>query len=224
MGACATRRREDYYEWSGSATLLHSDLTKAPFWLPPVEAERQPRVWKAGVSSGPKLWADRASAEAEALRVHGQEVIVARRRLALEERSKHEQASSTAERGAVLLLHGAGDSGAAIASWCMECGLGEALASRQLTLHSPDAPWRPFSPAGGETWRVWFDRNRQGDKDKHVEETCSFLSAEAKRVCPAGGVLFVVGFSQGGSAAFHGALRSALDDLGEGRRLGGECG
>eukprot|EP01047_Picozoa_sp_COSAG01_P062254 COSAG01_NODE_7891_length_3004_cov_2.263683_1_plen_370_part_00 len=213
-------------EWSGASTLLHSDLAKAPFWLPVELAAGQPRVWKAGVTSGSRLWADRAQAEAAAVRFHGAEALAARR-AALEDRRRQAAGEGGAggsagrRRGAVLLLHGAGDSGAAILSWCIECGMAAALSTRGLTLHAPDAPWRRFSPAGGERWRVWFDRPpRGGDNEEHVARACELVAAEAGRVCPVGGVVFVVGFSQGGAIGLHCALRGSLDGLGGGGRNG----
>lgn len=212
-------------EWSGGAsTLQHCDLTKAPFWLPVEVAAGQPRVWKAGVTSGPRLWADRAQAEATAVRSHGAEELAARRAaLQIRRRQAGESTGRGSEQrqGAVLLLHGSGDSGAAILSWFVECGMAEALCARKLTLHALDAPWRRFSPAGGELWRVWFDRTRSGDNEEDVAQACELVATEARQVCPEGGVVFVVGFSQGGAIGLHCALRSHLDDLGNGRRLGG---
>ena len=90
------------------------------------------------------------------MRSHGAEALAARRTaLQIRRRQAGENKGGGSERrGAVLLLHGSGDSGAAILSWCIECGMAAALCARKLTLHALDAPWRRFSPAGGELWRV----------------------------------------------------------------------
>ena len=133
------------------------------------------------------------------MRSHGAEELAARRAaLQIRRRQAGESTGRGSEQrqGAVLLLHGSGDSGAAILSWFVECGMAEALCARKLTLHALDAPWRRFSPAGGELWRVWFDRTRSGDNEEDVAQACELVATEARQVCPEGGVVFVVGFSQ----------------------------
>ena len=232
-----TRKPDDV--WSTCSTLLHGDLTKAPFWLTPQAAQALPRVYRAGIFHGPKLWAARKQAEAAAVALHGAVPLAERRRAALEQPGLAPRAEQRAvgrpqqprggcQNGTVVLLHGAGDSGAAIAAWCDECGLPAALRRRGLALAAPDAPWRRFSPACGETWRVWYDRLRGGDVEADVEDACRAVAAEVRRTGVSGGrdsrrphVVFVVGFSQGGPCALHCALRGYLDDLGPSHQFGG---
>ena len=208
--------------WPTSATLLCSDATRAPFWLPDEIATTLRPCRKPGVRSGPKLWVSRVDVEAAAVRHHGVAALAERRRGALAQTAG---TAARADGGVVVMLHGAGDSGAAIASWCLECGLGAALRERGLSLHAPDAPWRRFTPAGGEVWRAWFDRRGGRDDERDVARSCALAAAEAARACPPGGAVFVVGFSQGGACALHAALRGFLDEFGQdredGRRLGG---
>lgn len=112
-----------------------------------------------------------------------------------------------------LFLHGSGDSGPgfrhAINS---HVPIADLLPENAVALF-PTAPSRPYTPIGGETAHVWFDRPRlhydETEDPATLASSISYLEDvldNAVQSPKSESDLYLVGFSMGGSMALHLAL------------------
>ena len=123
-----------------------------------------------------------------------------------------------ASRGAVIFLHGSGDSGAGVHAW-VETLLPEwfsTMEQKGIETIFPDAVPRPYSLWGNEVGSVWHNRVALDPSSK--EETCEGINESANAIneivagLVSNGVaasrIFIGGFSQGGGMALYSAFHS----------------
>lgn len=120
--------------------------------------------------------------------------------------------------GAVIFLHGSGDSGAGVRAWIESvCPQYFAtLEERGFTTVFPSAVPRRYTMWGGEVGSVWHDRVAL--EPSSSEESCEGIADSAKQVNEiisklvkegiAASQIFVGGFSQGGGMAIYAAYHS----------------
>lgn len=115
--------------------------------------------------------------------------------------------------GAVIFLHGSGDSGPECRRW-VKVLLGLNAAFHHLQIMFPTAPRRPYTAASGLEGNVWFDRTQiSPDVKEHsetLEETAQQLSKFIEKVVDDGVELnriVIGGYSMGGCMALHMAYR-----------------
>ena len=125
----------------------------------------------------------------------------------------------SAPTGAVIFLHGTGDSGPGFEAWLesVDPAFVASLRAAGLQPVFPSAPTVPYSMAGGEPMPVWFDRTAlAGDADEDaagLAATAAIIAGHVKQLCDAGvpaGKIFLGGFSQGGSTALYSSLATEI--------------
>eukprot|EP00752_Nemacystus_decipiens_P001379 g1366.t1 len=130
-------------------------------------------------------------------------------------------------RGAVIFLHGSGDTGRGVREWLSSASGGrfeKALADLGLgPVVYPTAPEKRYSLAGGAPSTVWFDRERLDPGSRQdragVLRSLRQVEEEVRKLEDAGvprGGVFVGGFSMGGCLALE-----MLGDQGLAGRLAG---
>ncbi|CAH2005139.1 unnamed protein product [Acanthoscelides obtectus] len=115
--------------------------------------------------------------------------------------------------GSVIFLHGSGDTGQGFLNW-VKFLMGSDFGLPHINFYFPTAPLRPYTPLGGSTSNVWFDRyNITPDVPEHIQ-TLEAIGQEMKgligKVADSGVPLnriVIGGFSMGGALALHTAYR-----------------
>jgi len=124
-------------------------------------------------------------------------------------------------KGAVVFMHGSGDSGAGIQAWLGHAWEGDhgdfedTMSKHRYRVLFPDSGARPYTLAGGAPMPVWFDRSRMAfdapEDDQGIQESVEKLDSLVDELI-ADGVpasnIFVGGFSMGGAMGLQLALRS----------------
>jgi phospholipase/carboxylesterase len=116
--------------------------------------------------------------------------------------------------GTVIFLHGAGDSGPGVAQW-VASSLGKVLRFPHLKTLFPSASLRPYTSAGDQNCRVWFDfpKGIQYDVPEDIpgiDESTAVVTALIEKEIHEGippRRIMLGGLSQGGILALHVGLR-----------------
>jgi phospholipase/carboxylesterase len=126
----------------------------------------------------------------------------------------------TKPRGAIIFLHGTGDSGPGIESWVKHVSPAffPALQAAGIQTIFPSAPTRPYSMAGGQPVPVWFDRWSMGPSAKEdaaglaeTGKTVRGIVNQMKELGISDGRIVIGGFSMGGSASLYTTLAAPQD-------------
>jgi phospholipase/carboxylesterase len=122
-------------------------------------------------------------------------------------------ASSAA--GAVIFLHGSGDTGPGFQRWVGRLPFVQNLVASGVSIQFPSAQPRPYRLFGGTTMSVWYDRLAMEpsapEHTESVQESCAQLEALLDKIVASGtppGKILIGGFSMGGAIAIQTALRS----------------
>lgn len=117
--------------------------------------------------------------------------------------------------GAVIFLHGSGDTGPGFESSLRQTPLLRNLSDAGVRVEFPSAVPRPYTLFGGRTASVWFDRlgmdPSSPEQTDSVLASCRRIEAVLDEVVASGvppGRIAVGGFSMGGGIALQAALRS----------------
>ena len=117
--------------------------------------------------------------------------------------------------GAVIFLHGSGDTGRGLERWLGAAPFVQALKTAGVRVEFPSAKPIPYTLFGGRTMSVWFDRYAMEpsspERTESVEASCSQLEMLLDDVVASGVApsrILIGGFSMGGGIALQTALRS----------------
>lgn len=121
--------------------------------------------------------------------------------------------------GTVIFMHGSGDTGMGVKEW-VKMLLKEDMKFPHIKVLYPTAPFRPYTPLGGENSNVWFDRRRIApDVPEHLEtinlslnRLTEIVNEEVKSGIEMKNII-IGGFSMGGAMALHLGYR-ALNEVG----------
>ncbi|CAH0560052.1 unnamed protein product [Brassicogethes aeneus] len=115
--------------------------------------------------------------------------------------------------GAVIFLHGSGDTGQGVLNW-VKFLVGDNFSLPHVKFLFPTAPLRPYTPLRGELSHVWFDRLDITPEVPEHEETLNSVGGEINKIIEdvvKSGVpldrIIVGGFSMGGALALHTGYR-----------------
>ncbi|XP_037828557.1 lysophospholipase-like protein 1 [Lucilia sericata] len=122
---------------------------------------------------------------------------------------KHINPTSGSHNASVIFLHGSGDTGRNLIEW-VRFLLGRDMEFPHIKVIYPTAPFKPYTPLGGQMSNVWFDRqtisieapeNRQSLEDIY-EKVNEMINEEVSQGVPVNRII-VGGFSMGGALAMH---------------------
>jgi len=128
-------------------------------------------------------------------------------------------AAASSWRGAVIFLHGSGDSGPGLKQWVghVRPDFLSALERARIKVVFPSAPARPYSMMGGAAVAVWFDRWALGpdaaEDPAGLASTTAVLRAAVAALQREGvppGRIVLGGFSMGGGTALYCGLAAPL--------------
>lgn len=120
------------------------------------------------------------------------------------------------EKGAVIFLHGSGDSGPNLKLALKHYGFISEMQKLNLDVLCPTAPPRPYTMAGGMRSNVWFDRldlsPKAPEDNAGADASFSYLASIMENLEKEQGVsakrLYLAGFSMGGGMAMQFLSRS----------------
>lgn len=124
-------------------------------------------------------------------------------------------ASPPIPAGAVIFLHGSGDTGAGLQRFLGRLPFVKSLENAGVRVEYPSAVPIPYTYFGGQKMSVWFDRQAMDptspEQTKSVEASCTQLEEILDRLVTSGVParrIAIGGFSMGGGIALQTALRS----------------
>mmetsp|Transcript_17047 Transcript_17047/g.25755 ORF Transcript_17047/g.25755 Transcript_17047/m.25755 type:complete len:231 (-) Transcript_17047:172-864(-) len=110
----------------------------------------------------------------------------------------------------LILLHGSGDQGEGLQAWLKQVSGKQWERTLKIKVVYPDAPLTPYTMAGGEDCRVWFDRQALSysapEDEDGVRRSVEQVDQEIDKMVQEGIPLRrigVGGFSMGGCLAMH---------------------
>jgi len=119
-------------------------------------------------------------------------------------------------RGALIFLHGSGDSGPGLREWIrnVDRSFLTSMSEANIKVVFPTAPSRPYTMAGGESLTVWHDRWSFGNDAKEdvegVDETIQSINRIMDELISEEGLSYenivVGGFSMGGGVSLCAGL------------------
>ena len=123
--------------------------------------------------------------------------------------------AGTSSAGAIVFLHGSGDSGSNFKRWMGSQAFVQKLADEGVRMEFPSAIPRPYALFGGRKESVWFDRldmdPSSPEQTASVEQSVGQLEALLDGLVASGvraNQIAIGGFSMGGGIALQTALRS----------------
>ena len=109
--------------------------------------------------------------------------------------------------GAVIFLHGSGDTGPGVRGWLSQLGFVRAFEGAGMSVETPSATPRPYKLAGGRVMSIWYDRNGLPPSAKEhlesVEASCEELEGIVNKLVASGTParrIVLGGFSMGGAS------------------------